>query len=56
MLSKKTMITILGALVAVSPFLGLPSLINTSLLFICGILIIIIARTSTKKVVTKKII
>jgi hypothetical protein len=55
-MSKKTMITVLGAVVAVSPFLGLPSLLNTSLLFICGILTVIIARTNTKKVITKKVI
>jgi hypothetical protein len=55
-MSKKTMITVLGAIVAVSPFLGLPSILNTTLLFISGILTVVIARTSTKKVITKKVI
>jgi hypothetical protein len=55
-MSKKTMITVLGVMVALSPFLGLPTIINTTILFICGILIVIIARTNTKKVIVKKII
>jgi hypothetical protein len=56
MMNKKNIITTLFVLTGISPFLGLPNLLNTSLLFIASVIGIIVTRAATKKVVTKKAI
>jgi VIT1/CCC1 family predicted Fe2+/Mn2+ transporter len=48
-MSKRTIITILGALVIVLPFLGLPNSLSTPILVFLGLGVIYIARSSTKK-------
>jgi uncharacterized membrane protein YbaN (DUF454 family) len=48
-MSKKTVITILGAIVIVLPFLGFPSSLSTPIFVLVGLGIIFIARSSTKK-------
>jgi hypothetical protein len=52
-MSKKTFITVFGIIVALTPFLGLPNILQTPMLFIVGISIIIIARSGSKKSVKK---
>jgi VIT1/CCC1 family predicted Fe2+/Mn2+ transporter len=48
-MSKRTFITILGALVIVLPFLGLPNSFSTPIFVILGAGIIYIARSGSKK-------
>ncbi len=48
-MSKKTIITILGALVIILPFLSLPYSLSTPIFVLIGIGIIFIARTASKK-------
>jgi len=48
-MSKKTVITILGAIVIVLPFLGFPSSLSTPIFVLVGLGIIFIARSATKK-------
>ena len=48
-MSKKTIITVLGSLVIVLPFLGLPNSISTPIFVLLGAGVIFIARTGTKK-------
>jgi len=48
-MSKKTIITILGALVIILPFLSLPYSLSTPIFVLIGIGIIFIARTAGKK-------
>lgn len=48
-MSKKTLITILGSLVIVIPFLGLPHSLSTPIFVVVGGGIIFIARSATKK-------
>jgi hypothetical protein len=48
-MSKKTIVTVLGAVVVVLPFLGLPNSISTPIFILCGIGIIYIARVGKRK-------
>lgn len=48
-MSKKTIITILGAIVIVLPFLGFPNSLSTPIFVLTGLGIIFIARTASKK-------
>lgn len=48
-MSKKTIITILGSIIIVLPFLGLPSSISTPIFVFLGAGVIFIARTGTRK-------
>jgi VIT1/CCC1 family predicted Fe2+/Mn2+ transporter len=48
-MSKKTLVTILGAIIIVLPFLGLPNSISTPIFVLVGAGIIFIARTGTRK-------
>ncbi len=48
-MTKKTMITVLGVIVMVLPFLGFPNSVSTPILFLCGLGIIFIVRTIPKK-------
>lgn len=48
-MSKKTLITILGTIVVVLPFLGLPNSLSTPIYVFLGAGIIFIARTGAKK-------
>lgn len=53
-MSKKTLVTILGAVVVVLPFLGLPNSISTPLFVLSGLGIIYIARVGKRKVEGQK--
>jgi VIT1/CCC1 family predicted Fe2+/Mn2+ transporter len=48
-MSKKTLVTILGSLVVVLPFVGLPNAISTPVFVLCGLGIVYIARAGKKK-------
>jgi VIT1/CCC1 family predicted Fe2+/Mn2+ transporter len=48
-MSKKTLITIFGAIIILLPFLGLPNSISTPIFVLVGVGIIFIARTGTRK-------
>ena len=48
-MSKKTLITILGIVVIILPFLGLPNSLSTPMYVIFGAGVIFIARTGSKK-------
>jgi hypothetical protein len=49
-MSKKTLVTILGCVVVVLPFLGLPGSISTPIFVLCGVGIVYVARVGKKKV------
>lgn len=49
LMSKKTLITIFGAVIIFLPFLGLPNSLSTPVFVLLGVGIIFIARTGTKK-------
>lgn len=53
-MSKRTFITILGSMVIILPFLGLPNSLSTPIFVIVGAGIIFIARSSTKKKIPLK--
>lgn len=48
-MSKKTLITVFGAIVIVLPFFGFPNSLSTPVFVIVGAGIIYIARVGTKK-------
>lgn len=48
-MSKKTIVTILGTVVVILPFLGLPNSVTTPMFVVCGVGIIYIARIGKKK-------
>jgi VIT1/CCC1 family predicted Fe2+/Mn2+ transporter len=48
-MSKRTIITILGSMVIILPFLGLPNSVSTPIFVLVGAGVIYIARTGTKK-------
>lgn len=49
-MSKKTIVTILGSIVVVLPFLGLPESVSTPIFVLAGVGIIYIARVGKRKV------
>lgn len=49
-MSKKTLVTILGVVVVLVPFLGLPNSISTPIFVIAGLGIVYIARVGKRKV------
>jgi hypothetical protein len=49
-MSKKSLVTVLGGVVVVLPFIGLPNSISTPIFVLCGVGIICIARIGKKKV------
>jgi hypothetical protein len=49
-MSKKTIVTILGSVVIVLPFIGLPNSISTPIFVVAGVGIIYIARVGKRKV------
>jgi VIT1/CCC1 family predicted Fe2+/Mn2+ transporter len=51
-MSKRTLITILGSLVIVLPFFGVPGSFSAPIFVLLGAGVIFIARTGKKKVVT----
>ena len=48
-MSKKTLITILGGIVIVLPFVGLPNSFSTPIFVLLGMGVIFIARSGAKK-------
>jgi VIT1/CCC1 family predicted Fe2+/Mn2+ transporter len=51
-MSKRTLITILGSLIIILPFLGVPGSFSAPIFVLLGAGIIFIARTGKKKVAT----
>ena len=52
-MSKKTIITVLGLIVIVLPFLGMPDSITTPVFVILGVGVIFVARVGSKKKILK---
>ncbi len=51
-MTKKTMITVLGGIVMVLPFIGFPNSVATPIFFLCGLGVIFIVRSVSKKKAT----